>query len=524
MHVSNTGLYTTTFGIYFLAMIAIGLWFYRSNRDLSDYVLGGRTLNYYVTALSAMASDLSGWLLLGLPGAAYATGLSSVWILVGLFAGLYINWRVIAARLRTYSQIATDFSTGQQGDALTLSAYFENRFEDRSHLLRLLSAVTIIIFFTIYVASGLVAGGTLFQDVFGVDPAVGMLVTLAVIVVYTFVGGFLAVSYTDSVQALLMWAAVIGVPVIVVGLLGGFGAFADAVSEHNPGLLSLTDSVSFADGAWSTAGTVSLVTVVSGLAWGPGYFGQPHILARFMGIRSAADIPRARRIGVTYGVTGMGAAVLIGLVGVAYLDRPLSNPESVFLRLVDQVLPPWIGGLALVGVLAAVMSTASSQLLVVASALCEDFYRRFFNRQASGTHLMWFGRFMVVGISLVSAALAMRGGSVLDLVAYAWAGFGAAFGTVLMASLFWRGMNRVGAIAGMVGGAVAVLVYKQLDTLGLYEMVPGVLCSFLCMVLFNRLGSPPSARMLADFDTVAGAPTARAAQPADTAQVGTGGR
>lgn len=495
--------YTTTFVIYFGVMIFIGFWFYRRNRNLSDYVLGGRTLNYYVSALSAMASDLSAWLLLGLPGAAYAGGLSASWIVLGLFVGLYINWRVIAARLRDYSERATDFASGRQGDALTLSAYFENRFEDRSHLLRLVSAVTIIVFFTIYVASGLVAGGVLFESVFGASPTLGIIVTGAVIVIYTFAGGFLAVSYTDSVQALLMWGAVIGVPITVLALLGGLGPFASAVSAKSPELLSMVGNVSFADGSWTAAGTVSVVTIISGLAWGPGYFGQPHILARFMGIKSASDIPRARRIGVTYGVTGMSAAVLIGLAGIAFLGEPLSNPESVFLSLVEAVIPSWIAGLFLVGALAAIMSTASSQLLVVASALSEDIYRRFFHREAAGPHLLWIGRFVVIGVALVSFLLALQGGSVLGIVAYAWAGFGSAFGTVLLTSLLWRNMNRVGAIAGMVAGGATVLIYKQLDTIGLYEMVPGVLASLVCIFVFNRLGAPPTSTMQADFDAIA---------------------
>lgn len=415
---------------------------------------------------------------------------------------MYINWRVIAARLRDYSEQATDYTTGSAGDALTLSEYFENRFEDRSHLLRLISAIVIVVFFSIYVASGLVAGGIVFKNVFDINPTVGTSITILVIVVYTFLGGFLAVSYTDSVQGVLMWGAVIGVPVVVVAL-GGFGSAASSVSAKNPDLLQLTGNVSLADGNWASAGTLGLVTIVSGLAWGLGYFGQPHILARFMGIRSASQIPRARKIGVTYGITAMTAAVVIGLAGIAYFDQPLANPESVFLRLVDELFNPWIAGLLLVGVLTAVMSTASSQLLVVASALSEDFYRRFFNRGASGAHLLWVGRFTVVGVALVAYLLALRGGTVLGLVAYAWAGFGAAFGTVILTSLFWRKMNRVGALAGMIGGgATTVLIYKQIDTFGLYEMVPGVLVGFVCIFVFNRFGAAPTAQMHTDFDAV----------------------
>lgn len=492
--------YGLIFAVYLAAMLAIGFWVYRRNQNLSDYVLGGRRLNYWVTALSAMASDLSAWLLLGLPGAAYASGLGAAWIPLGLFVGLYINWRVIAGRLRVYTECATDYHTGKEGDALTLSSYFENRFEDRSHILRLVSAIVIIIFFTVYVSSGLVAGGVVFHSVFDAPAILGIAITIGIVMVYTFVGGFLAVSYTDSVQAVLMWVAVIAVPIVTFALVGGFSGLIDGLEARNPALASFGGTVSFADGSWASAGAVSAVTIISGIAWGPGYFGQPHILARFMGIRSAAHLPKARRIGVTYGITGMGMSCIIGLVGIAYFAKPLSNPESVFLRLASGIFPTWIAGLFLVGVLAAIMSTASSQLLVVVSALAEDLYRRFVNRSASGKHLLWVGRGLVILVEIVACLIALKGGSVLSIVAYAWAGLGSAFGTVIFASLFWRNMNRVGAIAGMIGGGATVLIYKQIDTIGLYEMVPGVIVSVVCILIFNRLGKAPTPTMHSDFD------------------------
>lgn len=502
---STTVPYVVTFALYFAAMIGIGVWVYNRNRSLSDFILGGRSLGSWVAALSAMASDLSGWLLLGLPGAAYAAGVGgSAWILIGLFVGLYINWRFVAPRLRDYSEQATDYHTGKESDSLTLSEYFENRFEDRSHLLRMISAITIIVFFSIYVAAGLVGGGILFESVFGTSPTLGVSLTILVIVIYTFIGGFLAVSYTDSVQGVLMWSAIIIVPIVVFAVSGGIGPIIAGVESKSPELLQLTGNVSLTDGSWVASGTVGLVVIVSGLAWGAGYFGQPHILARFMAIRSASLLPRARRIGVTYGITAMSAGVIIGLAGIAFFDEPLSDPESVFLRLVEVLFNPWIAGVLLVGVLAAIMSTASSQLLVVASALTEDLYRTFFHREASGAHLLWVGRLTVVGVGLVAYVLALQGGTVLGLVAYAWAGFGAAFGTVLITSLFWRKMNRVGALAGMIAGGATVLIYKQIDTIGLYEMLPGVLAGFICIFVFNRFGATPTATMQSDFDTVAG--------------------
>jgi sodium/proline symporter len=494
----------TTFAVYLAAMMGIGVWVYQRNKNLSDFVLGGRSLGSWVSALSAQASDMSGWLLLGLPGAAYVGGLGAGWIAVGLAIGTYVNWKVIAARLRVYTEKA-GFKEGNDG-SITLSEYFENRFEDRSHALRIISGVAIIVFYTVYVASGLVAGGILFDEVFGLNSGLAITIAVLVIISYTFLGGFTAVSLTDFFQGSLMWIAIIAVPVIVIAAIGGFGALTSSLNSITPALLSPTGSVGLGDGGgWTASGSLGAVAIVSSLAWGLGYFGQPHILVRFMGIRSKNEVPKARKIATVWVVTGLSAAMIVGLVGITYFDQQLSNPETVFINMVQQAINPWVGGILLAAILAAVMSTADSQLLVASSALSEDFYHTFLNRNASESLLLWVGRFTVIGVAIIAYIMALQGGSVLGLVANAWAGFGATFGPLIILSLFWRKMNRVGAIAGMVSGGATILLWINIPALsntGLYSMIPGVLISFICIFAFNPLGAAPSERMESDFDEV----------------------
>ena len=498
-----------TFGVYLLGMMGIGVWVYQRNKSLTDFVLGGRGLNSWVAALSAQASDMSGWLLLGLPGAAYVGGLGAGWIAVGLAIGTYFNWRLVAARLRIYTEHAGALQ--HEGGSITLSEYFENRFEDRTHLLRVISAVVIIVFYSVYVASGLVAGGVLFDQVFGLDSTVAMTIAVLVIVSYTFLGGFLAVSFTDFFQGSLMWIALMIVPIIVVLTIGGFNPLVEGLEAKTPALLSPVGNVSIQDGGWIAGGSLGVILIVSGLAWGLGYFGQPHILARFMAIRSAGQVPKARRIAVVWVLTALTASMFVGLLAIVYFQEQLSNPETAFISLIQELLNPWIAGFLLAAVLAAIMSTADSQLLVASSALSEDFYRTFLNREASDVTLLWVGRITVIAVAIVAYVLALGGGTVLDLVAYAWAGFGAAFGPIIILSLFWRGMNWVGALAGMVSGAVTVIVWRQLDPFGwgLYEIVPGFVVAFICIILFNMLGPSPSEQMQSDFNAVSEDPESR---------------
>jgi sodium/proline symporter len=475
----------TTFVVYFVILVMIGMWVYARTRTLQDFLLGGRGLNSPTAALSAQASDMSGWLLLGFPGAVYAAGVGATWIAIGLAIGTYLNWRFVAPRLRTY--------TYRADDALTLSAYFDDRFEDRSRLLRLASALVILVFFSVYVSAQLVAGAILFREVFGADELVAISVSALAIVIYAFLGGFLAVSFTDAIQGTLMWIALIVVPLIAIAAVGGFTAMTDGLEGRSPFLLEWFAEAEFTGDSWIAGERLGWVAIASGLAWGLGYFGQPHILARFMGIRSAELVKPARRIAVFWVVTTLAGATLVGLVGIVYLAEPLDDPEAVFITLIQQLLNPWVGGILLAAVLAAAMSTADSQLLVASSALTEDLYRAFVRRDATQTELVWTGRVTVVVVAIVAFVLALGGRGVLEIVEYAWAGFGAAFGPVIIASLYWPRMTRTGAGAGIVVGALTVVLWEAYDPFGweLYSLLPGFLASAIAIVVFNPLGRVP---------------------------------
>jgi sodium/proline symporter len=477
-----------TFAIYLLAMIAIGFAAWRSTRSFDDYILGGRSLGSYVTALSAGASDMSGWLLLGLPGALYAAGLSEAWIAIGLIIGAWCNWKFVAGPLRVYTE--------RTRNALTLPDYFTHRFADHSRILRILSALVILVFFAVYCASGIVAGARLFESVFGVSYATALWVGAAATILYTLIGGFLAVSWTDTVQATLMIFALVLTPVVVLLSNGGMQPSLALIEQVDPSRLQ-----------WIGAGGV--IGVVSAIAWGLGYFGQPHILARFMAADSLETIPKARRIGMTWMVLCLFGAMAVGFFGIAYFAGHAEqgamvreNPERVFIALASMLFNPWVAGVLLSAILAAIMSTLSCQLLVCSSALTEDFYKGFVRKQASQRELVWVGRAMVLAVSLVAIAIARDPESrVLGLVSYAWAGFGAAFGPVVLFSLFWKRMTRNGALAGMIIGAVTVILWKQTGS-ALYEMVPGVIAASAAILIASRLGDAPSAQMQATHDTV----------------------
>ena len=476
------------FTAYLLLMVVIGFVAWRRTRTFDDYILGGRSLGPYVTALAAGASDMSGWLMMGLPGALYLTGASEGWIAVGLIIGAWFNWRFVAGPLRVYTERANN--------ALTLPDYFTHRFEDRSKLLRILSALVILVFFAIYCASGIVAGARLFESMFGLPYGQAMLWGALVTIVYTFIGGFLAVSWTDTVQASLMIFALLLVPSFAIAGVGGPAASLALIEQVDPARL-----------AWIGAG--GLVAVVSALAWGLGYFGQPHVLARFMAADDLATIPRARRIAMTWMVACLAGAVATGLAGIAWfaqhpeLAGPVdANPERVFIALAEHLFNPWIAGFVLSAILAAIMSTLSAQLLVCSSALTEDFYRGFVRPKAGHRELVWFGRAMVLAVALLAIWIARDPESrVLGLVSYAWAGFGAAFGPVVLLSVFWQRMTRNGALAGMLAGAATVLLWKQTGS-ALYEMVPGFLAGTVAVVVFSLLDKLPSASIQARHQQV----------------------
>jgi sodium/proline symporter len=472
---------TLTFLVYLLIVLIIGFIAWRRTKNLSDYILGGRQLSSGVAALSAQASDMSGWLLMGLPGYAYLSGFESGWLLIGLLTGTYLNWRIVAARLRT--------ATEQYGDSLTLPDYFERRFNDHSGMLRIVSASFILIFFTFYTSSGLVAGGKLFEIVFGMPYQLAVIAGTATVVIYTFLGGFLAVSWTDFFQGLLMFLALIIVAVIGLDQAGGFAGMSISMAGHN---LHLLIPFTSADGQ-----ALTWIAVVSLLGWGLGYFGQPHILARFMAIKSAELVPRARHIALIWVAIALSAGLLVGLEGIVLVDPPLrgADSEKVFMVLTGLLLNPVIAGICLAGILAAIMSTADSQLLVASSAISEDFYKGLLKpKKLTDERLLQVGRLAVVGIAIVAMVLALNADStVLDLVAYAWAGFGAAFGPTIIMSLYWKSANYLGALAGILTGGLTVMIWKQLSggpwgIFDLYEIVPGVILSFIAFWLLSLIG------------------------------------
>ena len=490
--------------LYFIVMLGIGVYgYYKSTSDLGDYMLGGRRLGPGVTALSAGASDMSGWMLMGLPGAFYVAGFSEVWLAVGLLVGAYVNYRIVAPRLRVYTFVAKD--------SITIPDYFENRFYDQTRILRLVSAIVIIIFFTLYTSSGLVAGGTLFENAFAMDYHWGLVLTAAVVVSYTLLGGFLAVSMTDFVQGCIMFIALVMVPVATYLVLGDGVDFVNEVQSLSPAMLNPFYGLTF-------------VGLISLLAWGLGYFGQPHIIVRFMAIRSVRDFKAARRIGMTWMTVAIIGAMLTGLVGAAYIsvqgdalagegayfvDRQLANAETIFIVLSQILFHPLVGGFLLAAILAAIMSTISSQLLVTSSALTQDFYKSFLHKDASDKTQVMMGRISVLVVAVVAAALSwVPRDTILGLVGNAWAGFGAAFGPLIVLSLYWQRMTMWGALAGMLVGAATVLVwiYLPLEIAGntlaghMYEMVPGVLLSTLAIVVVSRLTAPPSQAVIAQFE------------------------
>ena len=478
-----------TFIFYILAMLAIGLYAYRATHNFDEYILGGRSLGSVVTALSAGASDMSGWLLMGLPGAIYLSGLSEAWIAIGLIIGAWLNWLIVAGRLRVHTEY--------QNNALTLPDYFTSRFADRKKILRIISAVVILVFFAIYCASGMVAGARLFESLFGWNYTTALWIGAIATISYVCIGGFLAISWTDTFQAGLMIFALLITPIITYLALGDNSQNLAAILETaRPQASNLFEGL-------------STVAILSSMAWGLGYFGQPHILVRFMAADSVKSIPNARRIGMTWMILCLGGAVAVGYIGIAYFQvHPElasvvnANPETVFMELTKILFNPWIAGIILAAILAAVMSTLSCQLLVCSTTLTEDLYKGFIRKNASQKELVWIGRAMVLAIAVFAITFAMNPASkVLGLVAYAWAGFGAAFGPLIILSLLWKRMTLNGAIIGMIVGAVTVIVWKNyLGHLGLYEIIPGFIFSAISIVVVSLLGKAPEADVVERFE------------------------
>lgn len=482
--------------IYMLVMILIGWYAYRkSTSNSEEFLIGGRKMGPVVTALSAGASDMSGWLLMGLPGAMYMFGLSGAWLAVGLTVGAFLNYVIVAPRLRVYTEVAKN--------AITLPVFFENRFHDRSQLLKLVSSVLILVFFTLYTSAGMVAGGRLFESAFGIDYNVGLWVTTLVVVFYTFFGGFMAVSLTDVVQGTIMVLALLLVPTVVVFMTGGVGETIDIIRTKDTNYMDL----------WRGTTAISIVSL---LAWGLGYFGQPHILVRFMAIDSVRDIKKARRVGMTWMMCTVAGALLVGFFGIAYLqlfdletmrrfDDSQELAETIFIYLSRTLFHPLIGGFLLSAILAAVMSTISSQLLVTSSSMTEDIYKTFFNKHANVKNMLVMSRVSVLVVAVVAFVLALDPQeSILGLVGNAWAGFGAAFGPLIVLSLLWKRLTAIGGLCGMLVGAITVLlwVYLPHNYKEIYEMIPAFFLSFLTTVVVSLVSKRVSKEVEEEFDKV----------------------
>nr|WP_267255444.1 sodium/proline symporter PutP [Bacillus thuringiensis] len=471
--------------IYMAGMLYIGYWSYKKTSDLSDYMLGGRGLGPAVTALSAGASDMSGWMLMGLPGAMYATGLSSVWIAIGLLIGAYANYLIIAPRLRTYTEVAND--------SITIPDFLENRFKDRTKILRFVSAIVILVFFTFYASAGLVSGGRLFENSFNLDYKIGLFVTVGVVVAYTLFGGFLAVSWTDFVQGCIMLIALVLVPIVAFTDVGGVTETFNTIKQVDASHLDMFKGT-------------TILGIISFLAWGLGYFGQPHIIVRFMAITSIKDLKTSRRIGIGWMTISIIGAMLTGLIGIAYYAKnnaTLQDPEMVFVTFSNILFHPYITGFLLSAILASIMSSISSQLLVISSAVTEDFYKTFFRRNASDKELVFIGRLSVLVVAMIAVVLAYHpSDTILTLVGYAWAGFGSAFGPAILLSLYWKRTNKWGVLAGMIVGAVVVIAWVQIPSLKaiMYEMVPGFFCSLLTVIVISLLTKEPVKAVHREFN------------------------
>lgn len=470
-----------SFLIYLIFLMGIGVYFYLKTANLEDYLIGGREMGSWVTALSAQASDMSGWLLMGLPGAVFLSGLNQAWIAIGLFIGTVLNWKYIAGRLRVYTE---------KTNSMTLPSYFEVRFGDRTGLLRIISAVIILLFFTIYSASGLVAAGKLFESLFNINYTVAVICGGMAIVLYTFLGGFMAVSWTDFFQGTLMFFAITIVPAIAFFRTGGIEPIIDTAAAGGISLALIPQNL-------------SLLAIISSLAWGLGYFGQPHILARFMGIKSLKKLKKARKIAVVWVAVSLFAAVMVGIISIPMFPE-IADSEKVFIEMINTIFNPWLGGILLAAILSAIMSTIDSQLLVASSTLTEDFYNKLIKREASDLEKIWVGRIFVIVIAVIAFILALDpGNTVLELVAYAWAGLGTAFGPAVLFSIFSKRTNWTAILAGMIVGTAVLIFWKESGlSVQLYEIIPGFVSNCLVIMLVNIFDQQSNQSVLDQYQEV----------------------
>ncbi len=472
------------FIIYLIVVLLVGFATVRLTKTLDDFLIAGRKLGPWVVAISERASGESAWLLVGLPGVAWASGFAALWPAIGCTFGILFSWAFIAHRLRAQSE---------QLGAITLPDFLESRLGDDSRLIRVVSTIIILIFFTMYVAAQLIGAGKVFNVTFGIDPIWGMIIGGAIIIFYTVMGGFFAVAWTDLFQGLLMVATLVILPVVSVIELGGFGAFIDKVNSVNPSLLTVTEG---------KTGAAMWATIIGGLAIGLGYMGQPHLVVRFMAIRSAHDLKRGSLIAVVWSILAFWGAVLIGVLGLALYSSGLSDAEQIMPHMVRELIPAWLAGIFISGAIAAMMSTADSQLLVSTSAVAEDVYHRMLNRRASQRQLVWLSRIATIVIGGIAYLLAFTAeDTVYGFVLYAWAGLAASFGPGLLLTLWWKRTTKWGVLAGMISGTLIVILWKSVLKLSdrLYELAPAFFVA-LALVIFVSLVTRPAARRAASAD------------------------
>ncbi len=499
------------FVAYMIFMISIGALYMKRTSNTSDYFLGGRGLNGWVAALSAQASDMSGWLLMGLPGSVYALGTGQIWIAVGLFVGTVLNWICISGRLRRY--------TIKANNSLTLPEFFENRFRDDKKILLGISSVVIVVFFVVYTASALAAGGKLFNIVLGVDYSIALTIGALVILAYTFMGGFMAVCTTDFIQGLLMLVGLLAVPLIAFGIMGPDNLM-NAIASTNPegGVNAFLDIMN------NGPKPLSFVDILSQLAWGLGYCGMPHILVRFMAVKNETELKKSRVIAIVWVALSLFfGGIVIGVVGRGYLapmilgSEGMPSSENVFIVMIEKlftqdIAAPFIGGVFLCGILAAIMSTADSQLLVASSSVAEDIYKGIINPKVDDRKVLRLSRIVVIVVAVIAYLIALDpDSSIMGLVSNAWSGFGSAFGPLVVCSLFWKRTNKPGAIAGMISGALTVIVWDYLPltggqtlgvSTGIYSLLIGFFVSLICIVIVSLCTKAPSDDIVAEFEAV----------------------
>ena len=513
---TNNIIVLAAFAFYMVLMIIIGVFYSKRTKNNEDYFLGGRNLGGWTAALSAQASDMSGWLLMGLPGSVYLAGTGEIWIAVGLLIGTILNWYIVASRLRKYTIVS--------GNALTIPTFFQNRYRDNKGIIKIVSAIIIAIFFAVYTASAFSSGAKLFATLFGNSAGgkldqtaytIGLCIAALVILVYTFMGGFKAVCTTDFIQGLLMLVAILAVPIVAYAIISGNGGMDASLHAHG-----VQDAANYLNPVKNEDGTgVTAVSVISNLAWGLGYFGMPHIIIRFMAIKNEHEVKKSRVIAITWVIISLAASCFIGVIARGFLDPQLdtSSSETAFIKLIQQIfsnngLLIFIGGVFLCGILAAIMSTADSQLLVTASAVSEDMYKGVIQKDATEKKALWVGKIAVVVVAILAFAIALDPeSSIMGLVKNAWAGFGAAFGPVVLLALFWKRSNLAGAIAGMATGALTIIVWCYLPIIGgqtpadatqLYALVPGFFLALIVNIVVSLITKAPSKEITDEFDSV----------------------